>query len=139
MNEILVLGGGSKSPDRSLQKNPLARSFIRACGTSPMSDDLIRSFATVFASEIVESSSLFLEADGAPTSPVVPILDISQVTSSKNREPDDVSELPRHEDTPDLRRENTPSIDGDDATDKKGAFVAPALQKGNEVEKAQVC
>ena len=60
VNEILVLGGGSKSPDRSLQKNPLARSFIRACGTSPMSDDLIRSFATVFASEIVESSSLFL-------------------------------------------------------------------------------
>ena len=134
VNKILVLGGGSKSPDRSLQKNPLARSFIRACGTSPMTDELIRSFATVFASEIVETSSLFLEADGAPTSPVVPILDISQVTSSKNREPDDVSELSRHEDAPAVRRENTPSIDTEDAADEEATFVAPALQKGNEVD-----
>ena len=61
-----VTAGGYKSPDNYLRDHPLARSFVRACGTSPMDQNVITSLASAFANEIVESSRLLEKTKPQP-------------------------------------------------------------------------
>ena len=118
----VISAGGLKSPDTSLQNHPLARSFVRACGTSPMDDDVLNSLASAFANELVESS-MFVGEDGAPTSPVVPVLDLTSAINSD----EDASK----ENFSDGDGSSSSAIDGEDPEDHKGMYFSKIMKAGN--------